>query len=124
MVQIFEQPYDKAISAIQMNGVTEELFRATPGVRQGCFLSPTLFNNVFEMIMFDAVEEHVRSKALATEQLSICGRFADDIDALYEEEQEVEALVVSLDKTGTRYKMTISAEKIKPMTNSANDTQM
>ena len=38
-------------------------------------------------------------------------RFADGIDALAEEEQEKEALVESLDKTCTRYKMEISAEK-------------
>ena len=47
-------------------------------------------------------------------------RFADDTDALAEEEQEQEALVGSLDKTCTRYKMGISAEKTKLMTNSAN----
>ena len=38
-------------------------------------------------------------------------RFADDIDALAQEEQELEALVKSLDKTCTRYQMEISAEK-------------
>ena len=37
-----------------------------------------------------------------------------------EEEQELEALVESLDKTCTSYKMEISAEKTKLMTNSAN----
>ena len=46
-----------------------------------------------------------------------------DIDALAEEEQELEALVESLDKTCTRYKMEISAEKTKLMTNSANGIQ-
>ena len=40
-----------------------------------------------------------------------------------EEEQELEALVESLDKTFTRYKMEISAEKTKLMTNRANGTQ-
>ena len=45
------------------------------------------------------------------------------IDALAEEEQELEALVESLDKTCTRYKMEISAEKTKLMTNSANGIQ-
>ena len=50
-------------------------------------------------------------------------RFADDIDALAEEEQELEALVESLDKTCTRYKMEISAEKTKLMTKSANGIQ-
>ena len=50
-------------------------------------------------------------------------RFADDIDALAEKEQELEALVESLDKTCTRYKMEISAETTKLMTNSANGIQ-
>ena len=50
-------------------------------------------------------------------------RFADDIDVLPEEEQELEALLENLDKTCTRYKMEISAEKTKLMTNSANGIQ-
>ncbi|MEW8547766.1 MAG: reverse transcriptase domain-containing protein [Candidatus Thiodiazotropha sp.] len=50
-------------------------------------------------------------------------RFADDIDALVEDEQELEALIESLDQTYTRYKMTISAEKTKLMTNSAHSIQ-
>ena len=61
-------------------------------------------------------------------KVSIGGRnitnlwFADDIDALAEEEQEQETLE-SLDKTCTRYKMEISAENTKLMTNSANGIQ-
>ena len=50
-------------------------------------------------------------------------RFVDDIDALAEEEQMLEALVGSLDRTGTRYKIVISAEKTRLMTNSANGIQ-
>ena len=72
--------------------------------------------------MSDALEEH-------DEKVSIGGggvaglRFADDIDALAVEEQELEALVESLDKPCTRYKMEISAEKTKLMTNSANGSR-
>ena len=70
--------------------------------------------------MSDALEE-------IDGKVSICGRnitnlrFADDIDALAKEEQELEALVESLDKTCTRYKKEISAEKTKLMTNSASN---
>ena len=46
--------------------------------------------------------------------------FADDTDALAEEEQELEALNESLDITCTRYQMEIRAEKTKLMTKSAN----
>ena len=42
---------------------------------------------------------------------------------LAEKEQELEALVETLDKTCTIYKMEISVEKIKLMTNSANGIQ-
>ena len=50
-------------------------------------------------------------------------RLADDIDSLAEEEQELEGLVESLDKTCTRYEMEINAEKTKLMTNSVNSIQ-
>ena len=49
--------------------------------------------------------------------------YTKDTDALAEEEQELEALVESLNKTCTRYKMEIRAEKIKLMTNSPNCIQ-
>ena len=124
LVRTIEQLYDKATSAVQMNGSIGEWFRTTVRVRQGCLLSPTLFNIFLERTMSDALEEH-------DGKVSIGGRnitnlwFANGIDALAEEEeeQELEALVESLDKTCTRYKMKISAEKTKLMTNSANGIQ-
>ena len=118
LVRTIEQLYDKATGAVQMKGSTGEWFRTTVGVRQRCLLSPTLFNIFLERIMPDALEEH-------DGKVSIGGRniinllFANDINALAEEEQESEALVESLDKTCTRYKMEISAQKTNLMTNSA-----
>ena len=67
-----------------------------------------------ERIMYDALEEHDWKVSIGGRNISNL-RFADDIDALAEEEQELEALVESLDKTCTRYKMEISAEKTKLM---------
>ena len=54
--------------------------------------------------MSDALEEHGGKVSIDGRHITNL-RFADDIDALAEEEQEVEALVESLDKTYTRYKM-------------------
>ena len=122
LVRTIEQLYDKATSAVQMNGSIGEWFRTTVGVRQGCLLSPTLFNIFLERIMSDALEEHDGKVSIGGRNITNL-RFADDIDALAEEEQELEALVESLDKTCTRYKMEISAEKTKLMTNSANGIQ-
>ena len=111
-----------ATSAVQMNSSIGEWFRTTVGVRQGCLLSPTLFNIFLERIMSDALEEHDGKVSIGGRNITNL-RFADDIEALAEEEQEQEALVESLDKTCTRYKMEISAEKTKLMTNSANGIQ-
>ena len=67
--------------------------------------------------MFDALKEHDRKVSIGGRNI-INLQFADDIDAQAKEEQEVEALVESLDKTSTRYKMEISVEKTKLVTNS------
>ena len=48
--------------------------------------------------MSDALEEHDGKVSIGGRNITNL-RFADDIDALAEEEQELEALVESLDKT-------------------------
>ena len=65
--------------------------------------------------MSDALEEHDGKVSIGGRNITNL-RFADDLDALAEEEQGLEALVESLDKTCIRYKMQISAEKTKLMT--------
>ena len=67
--------------------------------------------------MTDALEEHDGKVSIGNRNITNL-QFADDIDAEAEEEQKLEALVESLDKTSTGFKMEISAEKTKPMTNS------
>ena len=53
-------------------------------------------------------------------------RFADDIDGLAGEEEELAKLVERLDKASTAYGMEISAEKTKLMTNNTRgiDTEI
>ena len=113
-----EQLYEKDSSAVQTNGSVEEWSRKTVGVGQGCLLSPILFNSL-ERIKSNAPEDHDGKVSIGGRNVTNL-RFADDIDALAEEEQELEALVESLDKTCTRFKIGISAEKTELMTNSAN----
>ena len=72
--------------------------------------------------MSDALEEHDGKVSIGSRNITNL-TFANGIVALNEEEQELEALVESLDKTCTRYKMEISAKKTKLMTNSTNGIQ-
>ena len=52
------QHHDKAQSAVLFNGSTGEWYRTTERARQGCLLSPTLFNIFLERIMFEALDDH------------------------------------------------------------------
>ena len=86
LVRTFEQLYDKATSAVQMNSSITDWFRTRVGVKQGCLLSPTLLNIFFERIMSDALEEHYGKVSLGGRNITNL-RFADDIDALAEKER-------------------------------------
>ena len=58
LVRVIEQLYDEA-SSIALNNVNVgEWFPITVGVRQGCLLSPTLFNFVLKRLMKDVLEQH------------------------------------------------------------------
>ena len=102
-----------------MNGSMGEWFRTTVGVRHGRLLSPTLINIFLNWIMSDTLEEYGRRISIGSRNITNL-EFADDVNAQAEKVQELEALVESLDKTCTRYKMEVSAEKTRLMTNSAN----
>ena len=116
LIKVIESLYSKATSAVYYNGSVGEWFRTTVGVRQGCLLSPTLFNIFLERIMTDALENHEGSVSVGGRTITDL-RFADDIDALAEKEDELVKLINQLDTTSTKYSMEISAEKTKLMTN-------
>ena len=61
-------------------------------------------------------------KALSALEAEQNLRFADDIDGLAGEEEELANLVERLDKASIAYGMEISAKKTKPMTNTISGT--
>ena len=89
-------------------------FRTTVEVRQGCLRSTTLFNTFLERIMTDVLEDHEGTVSIGGRTI-INLRFADDIDGLAGEEEELVKLVERLDKASTAYGMEIITEKIKLM---------
>ena len=58
LIRVIKNLYDKTTSAVLFNNSIGDWFRTTVGVRQGCLLSPTLFNIFLERIMTDALEDH------------------------------------------------------------------
>ena len=77
LTQVIKKPYNKATSAVLFNTSIGDWFRTTAGVRQGCLLSPTLFNIFLERIMTDALEDHEGTVSIRGRTINNF-RFADD----------------------------------------------
>ena len=69
--------------------------------------------------MTDALEDHEGTVSFGGRAITNV-RFADYIDGLAGEKEELAKLVESLDKASTAYGMEISAEKTKLMTNNTS----
>ena len=97
LIQVIKNLYNKATSAVLFNGSIGDWFQTTVGVPQGCLLTPTLYNIFLERIMTDALEDHEGTVSIGGRTTTNL-RFADDIDGLAGEEEELANLVERLDK--------------------------
>ena len=70
--------------------------------------------------MTDALEDHEGTVSIGGRTITNL-RFADDIDGLAVEEEELAKLVERLDKAPTAYGMEISAERTKLMAYNTSD---
>ena len=116
LIKVIQRLYDNASSTVLFNSSIGEWFKVTVGVRQGCLLSPALFNIFLERIMSDALENHEGSVSIGGRKITNF-RFSDDIDGVAGTENELKDLVKHLDESSTAYGMKISAQKTKVMTN-------
>ena len=120
LIELTQQLYENATSAVFYNGSIGDWFRTTVGVRQGCLLSPTLFNIFLERIMTDALDDYTGTISIAGRPITNL-RFADDIDGLAGTKSELKNLVSNIDNTSRAYGMEVSEEKTKIMTNNIAD---
>ena len=81
IIRVVQSLHEKATSAVLINGTLADWFRTTICVRQGCILSPTLFNIFLEEIMTEALEKHHGTVSIGGKTITNL-RFADDIDGL------------------------------------------
>ncbi|WP_419624565.1 RNA-directed DNA polymerase, partial [Thiolapillus sp.] len=101
-IQVIKNLYNEATSAVLFNSSIGDWFRTTVGARRGCLLPPTLFDIFLERIMTDALEDHEGTVSIGGRTSSNL-HFADDIDDLAGEEEELANLVERLDKASTEY---------------------
>ena len=121
LVKIIKSLYESAKSAVLLNNQIGTKFDTTVGVRQGCLLSPVLFNIFLEKIMQDSLVDQSSSIAIGGRKINNL-RFADDIDLIAGSESELQSLTDSLEKASTSYGMEINHEKSKILVNGDHST--
>ena len=119
LIRTIECLYNKATSAVYHDDNIGKWFRTTTGVRQGCLLSPILFNIFLERIMADALQDHEGTVSIGGRTITNIP-FADGIDGQAGQEQELVRLVNHIDEASIAYGMQIGAEKTQLMTNNTN----
>ena len=118
LIRVIKNLYDRATSAVLFNSSIGDWVRTTAGVRQGCLLSPTLFNIFLERIMTDAIEDHEGTGSIGDRTITNL-RYADNINGIAGGEG-LAKLGERLDKASIASDLEISAENTKLMTNNTS----
>jgi len=87
-----------------------EWFRVKKGVRQGCVLSPHLFNILAEMVMRDTLDGFQGGLQIRGRIVTNL-RYADDIILLATSEVELQELVDRLDRVSRKYSLLINVDR-------------
>ena len=91
LTALIEELYDNATSSVYFDWDFGEWFRTTVGVRQGCLLSPTLFNLFLER-MTVALEDHQFTISIGGRCVNNL-RFAEDIDGIAGSQEKLAELI-------------------------------
>ena len=97
--------YCNSSSVVLINNIQGNTFKTTVGVRQGRLLSPVLFNVFLEEIMADIQNNHTSTIIIGGLSISNT-RFADDIDLIAGNTQELQAALVK--RSRTNYQITLA----------------
>lgn len=115
LVELLEDLYSKSMSAVRVDGELTEWFEVTVGVRQGCGLSPYLFNLLLEAVMSLALQSTEMGVAVNGQIVNNL-RFADDIDLIAVEPGHLQELTDRVQDSSKRFGLRINVEKTKTMT--------
>ena len=95
---------------------TTDWFQIEKGVRQGCILSPCLFNLYAEYIMRNAgLDEAQTGIKIAGRNISNL-RYADDTTFMVESEEELKSLLKKVKEESEKVGLKLNIQKTKSMT--------
>ena len=116
IISIIEKMYEKTTCAIVVDELLTEWFSVSVGVRQGCLLSPTLFNLFLDFVMDElkCLQEHVT----LDNDLNFDARYADDTTIIAAVFEKLQLATDQLQEACKKYGMKINTDKCKVISNS------
>ena len=97
---------------------TTDWFQIGKGVRQGCILSPYLFNLYAEYILRNAGLEEAQAGIKISKRNINNLRYADDITHMAESEEELKSLLIKMKEDSEKVGLKLNIQKTKIMASS------
>jgi len=114
LVDLLAKLYKSQKAAVRVAGEISEWFSIQKGVRQGCVLSPYLFNVISEAVMRKALEGYQGGIYIGGRRINNL-RYADDIVLLASSQEQLQELVNRIATVGKEYNLLINIGKTKVM---------
>lgn len=114
LIALIAALYENGKSMVRVNDVLSAPFKPQKGVRQGCIISPLLFNIYGEYIMRTALEEWDGGISVGGNKISNL-RYADDTTLLASSEQEMAELLRRVERASEMVGLSVNKMKTKVM---------
>ena len=119
MICLLRNLYASQEATVRIGHGTTDWFQIEKAVRQGCILSPCLFNFYAEYIMRNAgLEETQAGIKIAGRKINNL-RYADDTTLMAESEEELKSLLMKVKEESEKVGLKLNIEKTKIMTSSS-----
>ena len=110
IVDLLRNWYIGSSSFVRMDGEEGDLFPITTGLRQGCVMSPSLFNIYMDAMMRKVTESPIGGVMVGSERV-VDLDFADDVALLADSWLVMVAMVMRMEQVTQRFGINISAKK-------------
>ena len=112
---LFRNLYAGQEATVRTGHGTTDWFQIGKGVRQGCILSPCLFNLYAEYIMRNAGLEETQAGIKIAERNINNLRYADDTSLMAESEEELKSLWMKVKEESEKVGLKLNIQKTKIM---------
>ena len=102
-------------AAVRTGHGTTDWFQIGKGVRQGCILSPCLFNFYAEYIMRNVGLEEAQARIKIARRNINNLRYADDTTLMAESEEELKSLLMKVKEESEKVSLELNIQKMKIM---------